>query len=264
MAVFEVTSPDGKTYEINAPEGATKDEVLAYAKQQFAQPAPSQSGSPEIPDQPSMQPVPEPQRTLGQKAIGVGEAALSTLTGIPAGVAGIASQFPSMLNPLVPKTSREVANTEKRAMDVAGSLTYAPRTEAGQSYTQAVNDLLQSSGVQGLVGMPIQGKTLPRVPSGKPGITSNILGLTTGTGAEAISQAYKAGKSGGEKGRVFSENLRQEVPVELVLQDAKAALSEMKANKSADYVASKQGWAADTTRLDFTPIEQAYKSLERF
>jgi hypothetical protein len=36
----------------------------------------------------------------------------------------------------------------------------------------------------------------------------------------------------------------------------------MKANKSADYVASKQGWAADTTRLDFTPIEQSFKSLE--
>jgi hypothetical protein len=157
---------------------------------------------------------------------------------------------------------KNMPQAEDRFAKVTEALTYSPRTEAGQSYAQSVNDLLQASGVQGLIGMPIQGKTLPRVPSGKPGVTSNILGLTTGTGAEAISQAYKAGKTGGEKGRVFVENLRQEVPVDLVLQDAKAALSEMKANKSADYVASKQGWAADTTRLDFTPIEQSFKSLE--
>jgi hypothetical protein len=262
MAVFEVTSPDGKTYEITAPDGASQSQVLAYAKQQFAQPAVTQTGSPEIPGQPSMPLQPEQPRTFGERAIGAGEAALSTLSGVPASVLGTASQLPSMFNPLTPKTAKEASKAEERAANMASSLTYAPRTQTGKEYTQAVNDLLQASGVQGLVGMPVPGKTLPKVPSGKPGVTSNILGFTTGTGAESISQAYKSGKAGGEKGRVFVENLRQEVPVDLVLQDAKAALSEMKANKSADYVANKQGWAADTTRLDFAPIEQSFKSLE--
>ena len=256
MAIFEVTSPDGKTYEITAPTGASQAEVLAYAKQQFAQPVETQAGSPEIPGQATRPLQPEQPSSFGQQAIGVGEAALSTLTGIPASVVGAASALPLTFG------GKNMPQAEDRFAKVTEALTYSPRTEAGQSYAQSVNDLLQASGVQGLIGMPIQGKTLPRVPSGKPGVTSNILGLTTGTGAEAISQAYKAGKTGGEKGRVFVENLRQEVPVDLVLQDAKAALSEMKANKSADYVASKQGWAADTTRLDFTPIEQSFKSLE--
>lgn len=256
MAVFEVTSPDGKTYEITAPAGSSQAEVLAYAKQQFAQPVETQAGSPEIPGQVTRPSQPEQPRTFGEQAIGAGEAALSTLTGIPASVVGAASALPLTFG------GKNMPQAEDRFAKVTEALTYSPRTEAGQSYAQSVNDLLQASGVQGLIGMPIQGKTLPRVPSGKPGVTSNILGLTTGTGAEAISQAYKAGKTGGEKGRVFVENLRQEVPVDLVLQDAKAALSEMKANKSADYVASKQGWAADTTRLDFTPIEQSFKSLE--
>jgi hypothetical protein len=256
MAVFEVTSPDGKTYEITAPAGSSQAEVLAYAKQQFAQPVETQAGSPEIPGQVTRPSQSEQPRTFGEQAIGAGEAALSTLTGIPASVVGAASALPLTFG------GKNMPQAEDRFAKVTEALTYSPRTEAGQSYAQSVNDLLQASGVQGLIGMPIQGKTLPRVPSGKPGVTSNILGLTTGTGAEAISQAYKAGKTGGEKGRVFVENLRQEVPVDLVLQDAKAALSEMKANKSADYVASKQGWAADTTRLDFTPIEQSFKSLE--
>lgn len=36
MPQYEVTSPDGKTWEVNAPEGATQEQVLAYAKQQWA------------------------------------------------------------------------------------------------------------------------------------------------------------------------------------------------------------------------------------
>jgi hypothetical protein len=39
MADFEVTSPDGKTFVVSAPEGATQEQVLAYAQSQFSQPA---------------------------------------------------------------------------------------------------------------------------------------------------------------------------------------------------------------------------------
>ena len=35
MATFVVTAPNGKEYEITAPEGATQDQVLEYAKQNF-------------------------------------------------------------------------------------------------------------------------------------------------------------------------------------------------------------------------------------
>lgn len=50
MPSYEVTSPDGKTWEVNAPEGATQDQVLAYAKSQWSaqsKPAPAavQAGS---------------------------------------------------------------------------------------------------------------------------------------------------------------------------------------------------------------------------
>lgn len=44
MPSYEVTSPDGKTWEVNAPEGATQDQVLAYAKSQWSaqsKPAPA-------------------------------------------------------------------------------------------------------------------------------------------------------------------------------------------------------------------------------
>ncbi len=36
MPTYEVTSPDGKTLEVTAPDGATQDQIIAYAKQQWA------------------------------------------------------------------------------------------------------------------------------------------------------------------------------------------------------------------------------------
>lgn len=50
MPTYEVTSPDGKTWEVQAPEGATQEQVLGYAKQQWAAqvkqpPASVQAGS---------------------------------------------------------------------------------------------------------------------------------------------------------------------------------------------------------------------------
>ncbi len=40
MPVFEITSPDGKKYDITAPDGATKEQALEYAKQQFSKQEP--------------------------------------------------------------------------------------------------------------------------------------------------------------------------------------------------------------------------------
>lgn len=268
MAVFEITSPDGKKFEITAPDGASKEQVLAYAQEQFSSMQQQKNIDPEtgqpfdrsLPTAMSLSSRPkvqEPSRGLGESLVGAGEAALSTLTGIPASLVGAYAATPEMK-----VGSKDMSKAEQRFADVTSKLTYQPRTEAGQEYTQALGDLLQSSGIQGLVGMPVPGKTLPKVSAQKPGMTSSILGMTTGTGAEAVSQAYKAGKAGGEKGTIFLENLRQEVPVDVVLSDAKQALQQMKANKSAEYVANKQGWASDTTRLDFGKIDEAYNALE--
>lgn len=198
---------------------------------------------------------PQVQTTLGEKAIGAGEAALSTLTGIPASIAGAYRALPTLIRQGQKPADQQFTKTTQE-------FTYKPRTELGQEYAGNVGDVFQQSGIQGLIGMPTKGATVPKIPSSKTGIASNFLGFTTGTGGEAISQAYKTGKSGGEKGRVFIENLRTDAPIDTVLSDAKQALQTMKANKSADYVASKAGWAADTTKLDFAPIEQAFFNLE--
>jgi len=261
---YSIKTQDGIVIN-NIPDNVPKDDPslkskVAEIRASRVDPETNRPFDPSIPTQmalSSRKPTPEQSRGIGESIVGAGEAALSTLTGIPASLIGAYTATPEMKI-----GSKDLSKAEKRMSDVTRALTYQPRTEAGQAYTEAIGDVMQQSGVQGLIGMPVPGKTLPKVKSQAPGITSNVLGMTTGTGAEAISQAYKAGKAGGEKGTVFLENLRQEVPVDVVLNDAKQSLQQMKANKSAEYVANKQGWAADNTRLDFGKIDQAYNALE--
>lgn len=50
MPNYEITSPDGKKYRVTAPEGATQEQVLAYAKQQFGK---STQQTPEAPAAPA-------------------------------------------------------------------------------------------------------------------------------------------------------------------------------------------------------------------
>src|SRR5690606_20590001 len=38
MPKYRVTGPDGQTYDVTAPEGATEEEVMAYVQQNVAKP----------------------------------------------------------------------------------------------------------------------------------------------------------------------------------------------------------------------------------
>lgn len=70
MATFVITAPDGKEYEVVAPEGASEAQVLAYAKENYSKP----------PEQPQRSFPQEIGRQLGLTA----RAGITGLTAIPA------------------------------------------------------------------------------------------------------------------------------------------------------------------------------------
>lgn len=82
-------------------------------------------------------------------------------------------------------------------------------------------------------------------------------GLASGVGDEAIKQAYQAGKAGGEQGASFLENMRGNVPVQDVLETAKADLAAMGQQKQAAYRKDMQAIRGDKSVLDFTDIDNA-------
>jgi hypothetical protein len=50
MPRFQITDPSGKTFEINAPDGATQEQALAYAQEQFKQPTAQTKAAPTTPE----------------------------------------------------------------------------------------------------------------------------------------------------------------------------------------------------------------------
>lgn len=98
------------------------------------------------------------------------------------------------------------------------------------------------------------GKVGAAIGNGLKTATKNVLGLTTGVGAEPISQAFNAGRSGN---KAFLENLRGDVPLTDVLDEAKAGLQAMNAAKNAEYRSGMIPIKGDQTVLSLKGIEKA-------
>lgn len=105
-----------------------------------------------------------PEPTLADKAIGTGEAALSTVTGLTGGTAGMVAGTVGGLAGAVLNgdfgTPEGARNVEAAAAKGADALTYTPRTPSGQDQAAAVGSALQQAipvaPVMG--GMPVAGR----------------------------------------------------------------------------------------------------------
>lgn len=152
-----------------AKQGTREFETVsaAYeaAKQQEASDLQAQAdANPEIPVvdaygnliNPTQQPRPaQPEPTIGEEIVGAGEAALTTLTGATGGTAGmIVGTLKGIAQEIRSGqfgTSEAADRVEQEAMRMAGELTYAPRTEAGQRDVQVIGEVAQ--GLAPLAGL---------------------------------------------------------------------------------------------------------------
>ena len=100
--------------------------------------------------------------------------------------------------------------------------------------------------------MPFQAGNLAAKATGEVG--ANILGVTTGAGAEAIKEAARAGKAGGAKGEAFVENMRGGGDMEDILAQAREAVGNIRKDASEAYRSGMVDVTKDKTILDFQPI----------
>lgn len=100
----------------------------------------------------------------------------------------------------------------------------------------------------------VAGKVGSTVGKGISTATKNVLGMTTGVGAEPISQAFKAGKAGNQ---TFLDNLKGNVPLTDVLDNAKAGLQAMNAAKQAEYRSGMVPIKGDQSVLSLAGISKA-------
>jgi len=152
MPIVTIQTPSGGSVQIDAPEGATDDQILRFAKSQGLfdqQPEllPEQAATPAdvdfIPTEENLaKPLPEqPETSLLDEAIGVGEAALTTVTGATGGAIGFGL---GALEGIVGELTGRIPQGEgiRVAERLASELTFAPRTEAGQQNVKAIGEFL--------------------------------------------------------------------------------------------------------------------------
>jgi hypothetical protein len=175
--------------------GYSDSELIAHlaGKEDLVSQIPGQDGKPV----PKFEPPKEP--TLGEKAIGAGEAALSTVTGLTGGAAGMVAGTVGGLAGAVlsgqygtPEGARQV---EQAAAEGAQKLTYEPRTASGQDQTEAVGGLMQQAipiaPVMG--GIPVAAK--PAMQAVRPIVEKAVTATKQGTNAlrdQALSMTSEA------------------------------------------------------------------------
>lgn len=225
---------------------------------------------------------PQIEPTLTQKAIGAGEAGLTTLTSIPAALGGWYGVAKGAL------TGKDIEQEATKGMQ---ALTYAPRTKAGQEAVQGLGDIVQASGIQGLAGMgnvaqgmpyvrgttgaskiaDVAQKTLDQVIDigkkpfkGTTNLIAEGLGLSTGAGGESVKQAFKVGyENVPDVVAPFKAHLRGEAPMTDVLETAQNALSQIKQTKNAQYMDNMSKLKTDRTVLDMTPILDDLNNIQK-
>jgi hypothetical protein len=86
-------------------------------------------------------------------------------------------------------------------------------------------------------------------------LMSEALGLSTGTGSDAVKQAFRSGATGD---RQFVENMRGNVPVTDILEQAQGAMQTLKQNRRDAFQKGFESTKQNQTFLDFKPIESKF------
>ena len=145
MPIVTIQSPSGEEIQIEAPEGATDEQIFSFAKSQglFSQQETTGGNSDFIPtDENLAAPLPvQPETSFLDDAIGLGEAALTTVTGATGGALGFGL---GAVEGIVGELTGRIPQAEgiKEAERLASELTFAPRTGSGQSMVKNLGETL--------------------------------------------------------------------------------------------------------------------------
>jgi len=143
MTVVTIQSPSGESFQIEAPEGATDEQILRFAQSQgLMNIAETPLDNEDVPTPENLAiPAPgAPERSFMDKVVGAGEAGLTLATGATGGALGYLANAPdAALN-----TIRGDENAFDSANNAASELTYTPKSEAGKEYVKFISDKLST------------------------------------------------------------------------------------------------------------------------
>lgn len=129
---------------------------------------------------------------------------------------------------------------------LTGAASFAPKTSKLASALRTASDVTNPLyAAEKVVTAPV---------SAASSLAKGSIGLTTGAGKEAITQAVKAGETGNVN---FLNNLRKTANMEDVVDIAKTGLDNMRKEKNEAYRSGMFDISQDKSVLDFGDIDQA-------
>lgn len=196
MPSFKFTSPEGKSYTVDGPEGATKEQAFGILQQRLAGPSLGPKG---VPDQPpaqgnSGQPDADASSITDKVKGGLGAAA-TLVTGATTGLLGRAG---ATLGGIAGQAAMgELGSPEGAARAAQGAeegaqkLTYTQSTPESQSILESAGSALDSSKIAGMgpMAIPAAGRA-PALAAGAKGDATR-LGAVARQEGELASMAVK-------------------------------------------------------------------------
>lgn len=292
MARYQVTGPDGATYEVNTPDGASERDAISFVQRQYY--SMNRETAPEKPltwaDVPGKA-LENAPKSAGEFVGNIAHAVMhpidtatniadATAGGLRAGAKAVLPEkvFNFIDSADTPQTRERVSNAASAVgnmlVDRYGSEEGLKRTLA----TDPVGALADASAVltgggsvaaraPGMVGRAGQAASRAgaaidplnqagRLVARSGNAAAEILGTTTGAGARPFREAYDAGRTGNQ---AFTENMRQQVPVGNVVDMAENAVGQMSRQRSAAYDADMANVNASRAIVDYDPLRQAIR-----
>lgn len=138
---------------------------------------------------------------------------------------------------------------------VTGSVYGAGRAESLKELPQTIiEDVTTGSVVGGAI--PAAGQAL----SGLGRLGRELIGVTTGTGARSIEQAYKAGQRGSN---TFLQNMRGSANKTDVVDAARDELNKLRIAKNAEYAKNIEAIKTDKTTLDLQGVINKLQDIKK-
>lgn len=100
-----------------------------------------------------------------------------------------------------------------------------------------------------------------KVVKGAGHVAAEVTGITTGAGSEAIRTAARAGAEGGAAAGAFRAGMSGAEPAATVVNEARAAVNQLRAERGTAYRDAMTQIGADTTVLNFNKIDNAVNSV---
>jgi len=182
MAKYRISAPDGKTYQIEGPDGATQDQVQAEVIRQnphlagpSASPAVPTTGPEAIPVEPGANTTltPDNPQEMMSKVAGVAKVLPTLASGAAAGVIAPVYGLAHGLFSGQYGTPQGVRNADEFAGKVSNALTYKPNNPLTEEIVGKVGNVMQN-----VIGIPIP--------------TMNALGQSAPAATRAVKDATRA------------------------------------------------------------------------